>query len=327
MVGFVFGIIFIIIGIIGSVIMSLYTYETRANGKTHPLRSKAWISWSAGVILGILFIFLGCAVSINTGHTGIITVFGRVEDKTLDAGFHLTAPWESVIEMDNRVQKATIELGCFSSDIQEVNCVYTLNYQIDKQNAQTIYKTVGISYYDTVITPNVSESVKTVMAHYTAEELIGRRDILASEVETLLEESLKKYNIELVSTAIEDLDFTDTFTNAVEAKQVAAQNKLKAEIEQAQAIKQAEADAEVNKTKAEAEAAIAKIQAEADLEVQKINADAAEYTGLKEAAKNKAVSDSLTAELIKYYLIQQWNGAYPNTYLGSDNVSTLLGIE
>ena len=36
---------------------------------------------------------------------------------------------------------------------------------------------------------------------------------------------------ELVSTSIEDMDFTDAFTNAVEEKQVAQQNKLRAETE------------------------------------------------------------------------------------------------
>lgn len=290
-----------------------------------------------GCILFMLFLVISCFSTVSTGNTGIVTVFGRVSDTMLDAGFHMKAPWEKVIEMDNRVQKSTVNLSCFSSDIQEVSCAYTLNYQIDKQNAQTIYKTIGKNYYDTVIVPNVAESVKTVVARYTAEELIGSRDVLASAIEEMLATQLKRYNIELVSTAIEDLDFTDTFTNAVEAKQVAAQNKLKAEIEQAQAIKQAQADAEVDKTKAEAAATVAKvkaeadaevaqIQAKADLEVQKINADAAEYTGQKEAAKNKAINESLTGDLLKYYLINQWDGKYPSTYMGNGDISALVDI-
>jgi len=217
-------------------------------------------------------------------------------------------------------------LSCFSSDIQEVKCIYTLNYQIDKTNAQTIYKTVGKDYYTVVVTPSISESVKTVFAKYTAEELIGNRNVIAETIEELLGGSLKGYNINVVSTAIEDIDFTDTFTNAVEAKQVAAQNKLKAEIEQAQAIKQAEADANVAKTKAMADAEVAKINAEADLEVQKINADAAEYAGQKESAVIKAISSSLDQEVLKYYLIQKWNGEYPDTYLGSDSVSAILDM-
>lgn len=284
MIGLVFGILVFFVGI--GICIWLCTEDVPAGGIG---------ALFGGIVLGGLLVFAGCCCSVETGNTGVVTVFGHVEDKTFDAGFHMKAPWESVIEMDNRVQKAQVELACFSSDIQEVNCKYTVNYQINKANAQELYKTIGINYYDTAVSPTIAESVKTIMAHYTAEELIGRRDALASEIEELLHTELDKYNIEVVSTAMEDIDFTDSFTNAVEAKQVAAQNKLKAEIEQAQAIKQAEADASVAKTKAEADANVAKVEAEAaaevakiqaaaDKEVLQIQADAAEYAGKKDAA-------------------------------------------
>ena len=148
-------------------------------------------------------------------------------------------------------------------------------------------------------------------------------------------ENLAKYNIRVVSTAIENMDFTDAFTNAVEAKQVAAQNKLQAEIEQAQkvmeqeaaaqmAVIQANAAAETAKIQAQVNAETAKIKAEADLEVVKIEADGVEYAGQKEAAANKAISESLTDELLEYYYIQNWNGELPDTYVGSDDVSTII---
>ena len=311
------------------------TSGTYTESETKPYAKFSWIPLVAGVLVFIIATVSSCYTSIETGHTGVVTIFGRVENYTLDAGIHVKAPWQTVVQMDNRVQKATINLECFSSDIQEVSCKYTMNYQINKANAQEIYRSVGIDYYDTVITPNVAESVKTIMAHYTAENLVGNRDSLASEIEVLLGEQLKKYNIEVVSTAIEDMDFTDEFTNAVEAKQVAVQNKLKATTEQeqktmeaqqaaARAKIEAEAAAEVAQIKAEAEAEVAKIQAQANLEVAKLQADATEYAGEKEAAKNKAISEELTEDLLRYYLIQQWDGKYPETYVGSEGVANII---
>ena len=96
--------------------------------------------------------------------------------------------------------------------------VFTVNYQINKANAQVIYSTIGISYYDTVITPCITEATKVVTAKYSAEALVGERTDLAAQIEEELTASLKKYNIEIVSTSIEDMDFTDAFTNAVEEK-------------------------------------------------------------------------------------------------------------
>lgn len=381
MIGFIFGIVALLAGIITGVWFILYkkTVETeepvcdengniiqnlygRIKTKTtqtikKPYKKFCGLAFVLGIILCIIFTSFGCICSVATGNTGVVTTFGKVENYTLEAGFHLKAPWNDVVSMDNRVQKSTIQTACFSSDIQEVTMSYTINYQIDKANAQEIYKTIGVNYYTTIVEPIVFESVKVATAKYTAEQLVQTRSILAEDIEALLIDSLREYNIKVSSTAIEDMDFTDAFTNAVEAKQVAEQKKKQAEIEQAQALAKAENDKKIAETSAKANAEVAKIQAEADMEVAKIAADSAEYQGKKEAAialqrlasingwsvvfdevtglnkLYKADGTEVTEEelkigaenLIQYYYIQQWNGELPETMLGDDS-NTLLDI-
>ena len=381
MFGFIFGIIALIAGIITGIVMVMYVrteqveeYDFNEDGskilnrwgdyKTHtvdkrtkPMKKFSGIAFAGGVFLCALFTFFNCISSVTTGNTGIVTTFGKVEDYTLESGFHLKAPWNEVIEMDNRVQKSTISMSCFSSDIQEVTMSYTINYQIDKANAQEIYRTIGINYYTTIVEPSVFEAVKVATAKYTAEQLVQTRSSLAGDIESILSESLGKYNIKIASTAIEDMDFTDAFTAAVEAKQVAEQKKKQAEIEQAQALAQAENDKKISETNAKANAEVAKIQAEADMEVAKIGADSAEYQGKKEASialqrlasingwsvtideetglnklykpdGTEVTDDELkigAANLIQYYYIQQWDGKLPETMLG-DESNTLLDI-
>ena len=177
----------------------------------------------------------------------------------LEAGMHFKLPWQEVIKMDNRVQKSTQDMSCFSSDIQEVSMTYTVNYQISKQDAMTIYKTIGIGYYDTVIAPCITESVKIVTAQYTAEDLVSSRSLMASQIEEVLSK-----NIELVGASIENMDFTDAFTDAVEAKQVAEQNKLRAETEAQQRVLEANAAAEIKRIEAEADAYELTTRAEAE---------------------------------------------------------------
>ena len=179
-------------------------------------------------------------------------------------------------------------MSCFSSDIQEVTATYTLNYRIEKSNAQTIYKTIGKDYYNTVVTPCIHESLKTVTAKYDAEDIIGSRAKLAKEVEDMLASKLKQYNIELVSTAIENLDFTDSFTQAVEDKQVAAQNKLKAQTEAEQKIIEAEAAAKAKIIAAEAE-----------------------------AKANDTIAKSLNDNILYQQWLEKWDGNLPQV-AGSD---------
>ena len=285
--------------------------------------------------IALTMITVSCLRTVPTGHTGIVTVFGRVENETYEAGVHFTAPWKSVVNMDNRNQKASIDLSCFSSDIQEVSVTYTLNYQISKSNAQMIYKDIGVSYYDVIILPRVQEAVKSEMAKYTAEQLLSNRAQLSQDIRNVLTEKLEAYNIVVVDASMENLDFSDAFTDAVEAKQVAEQRSKQAQIEQDQKNMEAEAAAKRAQIEAEAEAKVAVIAANAELDVVKIQADAAEYAGQKDAAVIGQLRDifakdpeNLTNEdieqLLLYYYILKWDGKLPSTYFSSEDFSALL---
>lgn len=306
MFGLILGIILLIAGIIIGI---------AAIGEDY--KGAGVASILGGVFLCALCIVLSCVTSVPTGNTGIVTTFGRVENYVLDAGISMKAPWQKVIKMDNRIQKKQVDLACFSSDIQEVNISYTVNYQIDKANAMNIYKSIGTNYFATVIEPSITEAVKEVTALYTAEDLVGNREELSNTIETVLAARLLPYNINVIDTSIEDMDFTDAFTNAVEAKQVAQQNKLKAETEAQQKIVEAEAAAKVKTVEAQAQADADKIKAEAEAYQIEVKATA-------EAEANKKISESITKTLNDYYYINQWDGKLPGTYVGSDDVSTII---
>ena len=263
----------------------------------------------------LLLVIPSVFATVPTGHTGIMTLFGEVQDGTLEAGLHAKNPFMKVIVMDNRAQKATVETVCYTSDIQEVKIIYTINYQIEKTNAQTIYKTIGTGYYGTVMEPRLMECVKSVIADYNAESLVSAREELSSKITEKLVREMSAYNIIVLNTAIEDMDFSDAFTQAVEEKQVAEQMKLKAQIEQAQMLLEAEAQAKKQQIQADADAAVAKIQA-----------DAAKYAGEKEAEMNKKLSETLTKELIEYYYTQRWDGRLPSI-VGGDKVLPIINSD
>lgn len=271
------------------------------------------------ILVAVAIFICSCIGIVPTGYTGILTTFGAVQDRTVSAGINFIAPWQNVVTMDNRTQKVNVTTQAFSSDIQQVDITMSVNYCIGQETARELYKTVGKNYYDNVMFPRIQENVKAVFSQYTAEALISNREILSSAVAELMKNDMAAYSITIISIAIEDIDFTDAFTNAVEAKQVAAQNKLTAETQQAQKTMEQEAEAERAIIAANAKAQQDIIAAQADLEVVKIQADAALYAGEREANMNERIAAALSDELINYYWIKQWNGVLPSTVLGSDS--------
>lgn len=280
---------------------------------------KKIITIIAGVLALVLLAFSTTSI-VPTGFTGVLTTFGRVEENTLDAGLNFKAPWQNVITMDNREQRLSFTFEAFSSDIQQTSVTGSVNFNINKQTAMTLYQEIGQNYANILIAPRLYENTKVVFSRYTAENLISSRDNLASEILELMRQDLEQYGINIISISIEDIDFTDAFTDAIEAKQVATQNKLRTETEQEEAIIIAESAAKQRTIAAEAEAEVARIEADAEAYATQVSSEA-------EAKANELIAASLSADLIEYLEVQGWNGQLPNTFVGSDEAIPILPIQ
>lgn len=157
------------------------------------------------------------------------------------------------------------------------------------------------------------EITKGVFSKYTAENLVANRQQLSESIRDGLYTELNAYGINVISLSIENIDFTDAFTDAVEAKQVAAQKKLQAEIEQSQMTMETQQQAERKRINAEAEANVAKINADADAYAVKVRSEA-------EAEANKMIAESLTDSLLKQNEIKAWDGKLP-VYVGGEGTT------
>ena len=307
MIGLIFGGILLLAGFIGCFLI---------DGKEYP----GWKTATPiiGIVLCIALILISCVSYVNTGYTGIVTTFGKVHNETLDAGLNFHAPWDNVVKMDNREQRVPFQLEAFSKDIQQVDVQGSINYNIDKSTAMNLYKDVGTGYADILIQPRIMEDVKIVIAKYTAENLIANRQNAADEIFELIKAELEPKGIHVISFAIENIDFTDAFESAVEAKQVATQEKQRAQTQQEQQTMEATQAAERQRIAAQAEADVKKIDADAEAYALQVKAEA-------EAEANKKLNASITEELINYNQILRWDGKLP-TFMGGESTMPILNF-
>lgn len=253
---------------------------------------------AALVIVGMPF------TTVPEGHVGVVVHFGEAQEEVLHPGFNTKPLFSKVVDMDTRWQRYSIQTAAFSKDIQQVDIVMSVNYALQKQGALKMYKSVGTKYADSIILPLVHEAVKSTFAKYSAEQLVSNRDLISEEVFAELSNELEFYALSVKEVAIEDIDFSDAFTNAIEAKQVATQTLLQAETEQKQQTLVAQAEAERAKIKTEADAERKRISAQADADAVKIAADA-------EAYRLEMESKHITDMTIKKSMIEKWDGALP----------------
>ncbi len=241
------------------------------------------------VIAGIVVLFLIIVATssfavIESGTVGVVSVFGAVKDEPLDEGLHFVTPFiTSVTKMDTKTQKVEAISAAASKDLQTISTTIVVNYNVNELTAPWLYANTGRDYENKVIVPAIQESVKAVVAQYSAEELITKRQLVSDGIKEKLSEKINSYGLIIEIFNITNLEFSDAFNAAIEAKQTAQQEALKAQqdlsrirIEAEQKVVNAQAVADATKAQAEAEAYAIEIiqkqlaQAEAYLEYQKI---------------------------------------------------------
>ena len=207
---------------------------------------------------------------------------------------------ESIFQYPTFIQRVTYDPFTVNpKDAAIFSMTPTLAYQIHEAKAADIFikyrkpvRELEMGYIKTCI----FEAYRTCANNYTSDELMANRAKFEAEVRARLDESMNQEGF-IVREFTTKIDPPASLTAAINAKNEAVQNALKAENK----VKEAEAEAKIEIAKAEGVAKALKIK------------------GDGEAYYNKVVSSSLNKLLVEQYAIEKWDGKLP-TYSGGDAV-------
>ncbi len=247
------------------------------------------------LVLLVLALLSNFFVVVNAGQRGILMQFGRVQPDVLDEGLHFIVPIVNTVQLLSvRVQNKEISAEASSKDLQDVYTDVALNWHILPAEAPLIFQQIGdeAAIVKRIIDPAVEEVLKAVMALYTAEEIITRRGEVKAAVDDLLKARLIHYHIVVDDLSLVHVHFSDRFSDAVEAKQVAEQEAKRAGFMVLKA--QREAEVKVNLARGEAEA-------------------------------QRLIRETLSPEFIRKQAVERWDGKLP--LIVGDRGSQLLELE
>lgn len=262
--------------------------------KTNSMPKKlTWIIVGAITALLALIVVCNCFTVIEAGHTGVLLTFRAVEETVFDEGLHFKVPFvQSVVQMNNRTQKIETDGSASSKDLQIISYVVAVNYHVNESSSAALYQNVGTDYGSVIIVPAIQESIKAVTAQYTAEELITKRQTVGDQIKDALSEKINQYGLTVEIFNIVNFDFSEEFNAAVEAKQTAQQNALKAEQD------------------------LARIEVEAQQKITQAQAEAESIKLIQEAL-------STSPDYVEYIKWSKWDGELP-TVMGDSDL--LIGI-
>ena len=292
--------------LVGRVLVSMAAQIRDAARPRLPLAAIGRAVQGGGVFLGLLIIVLSSFVVVDSGHIGVVTVFGNVEKVPLYNGLHFVLPYKDVIRMDTRVQKHEARYDAASVDIQAVHAVMALNYRLIDDRAPEVYRTVGLRYEQSIIDPAAAEVLKANTAVHAANDILQQRPRIKADVQDGLTKWLLKYGIQVTEVSIKDIRFDKDFEQAVERKQIAQQVAEQKRYE----VDQAKREAESKVARERGEGAALQARAEGEAAALRLRAAA-------EAEYNAKVTQSLTATLIQQQYLSKWDGKLPQFVTGS----------
>jgi regulator of protease activity HflC (stomatin/prohibitin superfamily) len=251
--------------LIVAVIATMNGIGLRRQGKRD--EGTAWILASA---LAVIVVVGGWGAfrsfhSVDAGHVLVVRQFGEIVGQRGD-GFQTIAPWQTAEDVSTQVESQRFQMDdrtgpgegaiasgpAISEETQPVYAVVTLNYRVSDQAVQELYTDVGSTFFEKVVAPRVFQVFKNETVKFKSVSVAPNREQIREAVQLELDRQLDGFSIDVVDFLINDLDFPQEFTEAIERKQVATQDALAArqKVEQSKA----EAQQEIERARGQAQA-------------------------------------------------------------------------
>ena len=267
-----------------------------------------------GLVFASLFLVNSCE-RIDAGHVGVkVDMYGSgkgVNDVTECTGVVFYNPittkiYEFPTFIQHKEYKDDNSFVVNSKDGSEFSVSPIMNYSVQREKVPTIFAKYRRSLEEIeegFLKTAVYDAFRLATNKYTADGLIGNREVFEVEVRRLLEGQLLKEGF-VINQFTSNLVYPDSFKKAINAKNNAVQSALMAENK----VKQAEAEAKIKVATANG------------------NAEALLANARAEAESNRLRQQTLTPMLLQQQWIEKWRGNVPTTQLGA-NTQVLYGLK
>lgn len=195
-------------------------------------------------IIAIIFISKS-TVTLDAGEAGVLWKRfdgGVVTDQApLGEGFHLVAPWNTVIVYEVRQQELTERMKVLSSNGLDIQLEATAWYQPKIEDLGKLHQTKGQNYLDRVLKPAMRSATRSVVGRYTPEQIYSsKRDVIQEEIFDETVKIVENQYIQMNDILVRDVTLPGAIKDAIERKLDQEQQSLEYEFRLITAKKEAQ---------------------------------------------------------------------------------------
>src|SRR6184192_3842837 len=175
----------------------------------------------------VALLLFSSVARVDSGHVGVLTLFGRVTGEVLPEGVHLVNPFKVNQELSIRTQEIKESASVPSSEGLVMNLDTSLIYHLNPEKAAEVYQKIGPNYMAVLVEPNLRAAIRESTASHSANALYtGEREMVAKQIHDQLTEKLGQRGILVESVLLRDIQLPASLKSSIESKQQAEQEAL-----------------------------------------------------------------------------------------------------
>jgi prohibitin 2 len=188
-------------------------------------------------VVAALILLLGQIVFIvPAGNVAVVTTLGKVTGSPRSPGANVKLPLvQSVSRFDVRTQVQPEQFSTLTKDLQVIQATATVKYAMKPNEAGRVYETIATDdaqIYPRVIQPSLLKALKSVFSQYELVTIATEWNTISEIVQDKVAEELRKFDY----VTVQGLDLTglviaEEYRAAIEQKQIAEQQLLRAQTE------------------------------------------------------------------------------------------------
>lgn len=189
------------------------------------------VGGSIAAIVGFSSIFV-----VPAGEVGVVTTLGKVSKNPRLPGLNLKIPFVQSVHFFNiRTQVRPENFSSLTKDLQVIEATATIKYAVKQSEAPRIYSTIATGnaeIYERIIQPSLLKALKSVFSKYELVTIATDWNNISQIVETNASAELARFDyVEVKGLDLTGLKIAEEYRSAIEQKQIAEQQLLKAETE------------------------------------------------------------------------------------------------
>ncbi len=173
---------------------------------------------------------------VPAGQVAVVTTLGKVSGGSRKPGLNFKVPFvQNTYPFNVQTQVRPEKFDSLTKDLQVISATATVKYALKPSEAGRVFRTISYNdreIYNRIIQPSLLKALKSVFSKYELVTIASSWSDISELVEKTVAEELRSFDyVDVQALDLTGLKIADEYRAAIEQKQIAEQQLLRAQTE------------------------------------------------------------------------------------------------